>query len=176
MKSNEDFIAGIYAKAEHYTEEKVTKPSNIIPFRRVLQVAAMFTICLGLAGAGIMTLRNGAGDKTPSGDHGISMMSLEDEFSSDLINSRMVKEMTLVGTVREIITETNTIWLYPAESMEGETYTQIPVTFANGEFTKELSVGVTVEVTGRIEYHILSGGAPFTLMVSEPEALRIITE
>ena len=50
MKSNEEFIAGIYEKAAAYTEEKETKIIQVNWTARATRIAAMLVVCIGLAG------------------------------------------------------------------------------------------------------------------------------
>ena len=65
MKSNEEFIAGIYEKAATYTEEKETKIVKVNYAARAIKIAAMLAVCVGLAGVGTMTLeRTNSTEKT----------------------------------------------------------------------------------------------------------------
>ena len=56
MKSNEEFIAGIYEKAAVYKEENKTKIIRVDFAAKAARIAAMVVLCLGLAGVGTMTL------------------------------------------------------------------------------------------------------------------------
>lgn len=61
MKSNEEFIAGIYEKAAAYQEESTSNRFMFSSWNKVLQMAAMLVICIGIAGVGIFAWReNGA--------------------------------------------------------------------------------------------------------------------
>ena len=122
MKSNEEFIAGIYEKAAAYTEEKETK---IIPVHRVraakaARVAAMLVLCLGLAGIGTLTLgKNGSGnpDNTPGQtgeNYGIALTSETGEDLGGTAQLRIgpvAETVTFTGVVERVDAEENRIWL-----------------------------------------------------------------
>lgn len=59
MKSNEEFIAGIYEKAAVYTEEKETRVVKVNWVAKATRIAAMIAVCVGLAGIGSLVLGNG---------------------------------------------------------------------------------------------------------------------
>lgn len=101
MKSNEEFIAGIYEKAAAYTEEKEKKVIRVNFAARAVRIAAMFAVCLGLAGVGIMLPGNP--DETPDegGTAGIARMS--DEGMPLALSGRMIPELSyLEGEVEEL--------------------------------------------------------------------------
>lgn len=80
MKSNEEFIAGIYEKAAVYTEEKETNIIKVNRVAKVTRIAAMVAVCIGLAGIGSMMLGNGNDkpSKVPqpgNEDYGIALTS-----------------------------------------------------------------------------------------------------
>lgn len=79
MKSNEEFIAGIYEKAACYTEEKETKIVKVNFVNRATKIAAMVAVCIGLAGIGGMMLNRGLtgdGNAAPeTQEHGIALLS-----------------------------------------------------------------------------------------------------
>ena len=64
MKSNEEFIAGIYEKAAVYTEEKETRVVKVNWVAKATRIAAMAAVCIGLAGVGSLVL--GKGNNVPS--------------------------------------------------------------------------------------------------------------
>ena len=64
MKSNEEFIAGIYEKAAVYTEEKETRVVKVNWVAKATRIAAMAAVCIGLAGIGSLVL--GKGNNVPS--------------------------------------------------------------------------------------------------------------
>ena len=79
MKSNEEFIAGIYEKAAAYTEEKETKIIPITWTARATRIAAMIAVCIGLAGVGSFMMDNGSvgapGTMPTDEDYGIALSS-----------------------------------------------------------------------------------------------------
>lgn len=120
MKSNEEFIAGIYEKAAVYTEEKETNKMQARKqtVAKITRIAAMAAVCLGLAGAGALVLgRNGAQNGTPeqtAENYGVAMLSLEEEPAGPSAQSRMTpvaETVTFTGVVESIETEENRIWL-----------------------------------------------------------------
>lgn len=120
MKSNEEFIAGIYEKAAAYTEEKETKVVKVSVVAKATRIAAMAAICIGLAGVGALVLSRG-NNQNPGGvseqageDYGIALTS----ETSDELNGAMqfrigpVAELvTFTGVVEAIDAEENRIWL-----------------------------------------------------------------
>ncbi len=64
MKSNEEFIAGIYEKAAVYTEEKETRVVKVNWVAKATRIAAMAAVCIGLAGVSSLVL--GKGNNVPS--------------------------------------------------------------------------------------------------------------
>ena len=111
MKSNEEFIAGIYEKAAVYTEEKET---NIIKVKRVAQItriAAMIAVCVGLAGIGSLVLGNGnepVPSKVPmpsAENYGIALTSeTEDdlEVEAQLRVVPVAETVTFTGVVENV--------------------------------------------------------------------------
>lgn len=121
MKSNEEFIAGIYEKAAVYTEEKDTKIIKVNFAAKAARIAAMVVLCVGLAGVGVLTLGRNGGE-TPNGtpeqaseDYGIALLSEDgDENADSAVQFRIspVSEIvTFTGVVEEVDTEENRIWL-----------------------------------------------------------------
>ncbi len=132
MKSNEEFIAGIYEKAANYVEKdkKTEVPAWRMP---ALRIAAAVAVCIGLAGMGALVLRHGsrAGVGQPGND-GIALLSEtseENEQSIGLVNYRMLpeqEEMQLTGTVESIDKGERVLWVLleswgkAAEALEAE--------------------------------------------------------
>ncbi len=121
MKSNEEFIAGIYEKAAVYTEEKETEIKKVNMVARVTKIAAMVVVCLGLAGVGVLTLgktgenrQNGIPEQTAE-NYGIALLSEDGgEVADSAVQMRMIpvaETVTFTGVVEEINTEENCIWL-----------------------------------------------------------------
>lgn len=118
MKSNEEFIAGIYEKAANYTEKEEKKEKRILT-APVLRVAAMLAVCAGLAGVGILMLpgKTDESTKLPEEVPGISMLSEpSDEVSINPAVSQYrtlpeEKNALLEGTVESVDTQENIIWI-----------------------------------------------------------------
>lgn len=120
MKSNEEFIAGIYEKAAVYTEEKETKIGKVNFAARAMRIAAMVVLCIGLAGVGVMTLGRSSGEN-PSGNpeqtgenYGIALTSELGEDIGGTAQFRMepvAESVTFTGVVEKIDAEENRIWL-----------------------------------------------------------------
>lgn len=118
MKSNEEFIAGIYEKAAAYTEEKETKIIPITWTARATRIAAMIAVCIGLAGVSSFMMDNksmAVPEKTPANeDYGIALSSELGEVSDGAIQFRMgpvAETVTFTGVVESVDTEENRIWL-----------------------------------------------------------------
>lgn len=120
MKSNEEFIAGIYEKAAVYTEEKETKERKSSVVARTARIAAMIAVCIGLAGIGVVTLDNNIGRNTGDGfeqageDYGIALTSEFGDEPEGVAQFRMgpvAETVTFTGVVESIDTEENRIWL-----------------------------------------------------------------
>jgi len=119
MKSNEEFIAGIYEKAACYTEEKKIIKVNFTS--RAVKIAAMFAVCLGLAGAGSMALSRGTTGGNGSQEHGIALLSEEggDAIPQEQPLPRTAEHrmgMTMdraefTGTVENIDTTERIVWI-----------------------------------------------------------------
>ncbi len=114
MKSNEEFIAGIYEKAAAYTEEKDTKIVKVNFAARAVKIAAMVVLCVGLAGVGMLTLdRNGVPEQAGE-DYGIALTSETGEDMGSAAQFRMgpvVEYVTFTGVVETVDMTENRIWL-----------------------------------------------------------------
>lgn len=117
MKSNEEFIAGIYEKAANYveTDKKVKMRTWQMS---ALRIAAAAAVCIGLAGIGALVLRHGNGTEQP-GNNGIALLSEnfgenENEQNMGPANYRMLpkqEEMQLTGTVESIDEREGVLWV-----------------------------------------------------------------
>ncbi|MGN0506180.1 MAG: hypothetical protein ACI4FZ_06435 [Lachnospiraceae bacterium] len=153
MKSNEEFIAGIYEKAANYTE-KEEKKEKFIYKASVLRIAAMVVICVGLAGIGILTLSERTDDSTnPSEENpgavSLSQFSEENNGNSATIQYRMLpteESALFTGTVESVDTEETIIWIQL--EFEGE----VPE-----EQKKESLIAVQWNVTKEIPAEIAAG-------------------
>lgn len=120
MKSNEEFIAGIYEKAAVYTEEKEIKVIKTNGVIKATRIAAMAAVCIGLAGVGALVL-GGNNGQNPSGtpnvqneNYGIALTSEMGEDLGGAVQFRVgpvVETVTFTGVVESIDIEENRIWL-----------------------------------------------------------------
>ena len=116
MKSNDEFIAGIYEKAAVYTEEKETKVINVNFAAKALRTAAMVVLCLGLAGVGVMTL-DGKNGQIQEENYGITLTAETEEQGMAMAGAAQLRIgpeaefVTFTGVVKEVSAEDNRIWL-----------------------------------------------------------------
>jgi len=113
MKSNEEFIAGIYEKAAVYTEEKETKIIKVNWVAKATRIAAMAAVCIGLAGIGSLIL--GKGNNVPSQvpqpgneNYGIALSSETGDEGEDAAQLRVGPEAetaTFTGVVENVDAE-----------------------------------------------------------------------
>ncbi len=176
MKSNEEFIAGIYEKAASYTEENETKIIRVNFAARTTKIAAMFVVCLGLAGVGVMTLENY--NQTPQGgNEGIALLS---EEGDDLGNPepRILPELSyLDGEVESIDTEHNLIFLrlrdMSAEEVPALERAMVVVRFAEGvNVIEKLRLGMQIKVGGATfegGYQTEEGGYTLLMVTREQD-------
>ena len=119
MKSNEEFIAGIYEKAAVYTEEKDTKIVKVNWVAKATRIAAMAAVCIGLAGIGSLMLGNGKDipDQVPQPgqeEYGIALTSETGDVPEGMAQLRIgpvVETVTFTGIVESIAEEEGRIWL-----------------------------------------------------------------
>lgn len=118
MKSNEEFIAGIYEKAAAYTEE--TKVVKVNFAARAAKIVAMAAVCIGLAGVGSLVLGRGNNQNPGSipeqtgEDYGIALTSETGDDRNGVTSFRIgpvAEIVTFTGVVESIDTEENRIWL-----------------------------------------------------------------
>ena len=120
MKSNEEFIAGIYEKAAVYTEDKETKIVKSNWVARATKIAAMAAVCIGLAGVGTLVFGKGSGSvpkdtPAPADDnYGIALTSENGDDLGGTAQFRIgptLETVTFTGIVEAIDAEENRIWL-----------------------------------------------------------------
>lgn len=152
MKSNEEFIAGIYEKAASYTEENNTKILRVNFAARAAKIAAMFAVCLGLAGVGIMTLGSN-GNGTQGGNEGIALSS-DEGTPFQIPEPRVLPELSyLTGEVESVDTENKMIFLrlqnMESEETSDEAGVLVVVRFAEGvDLINKLCKGMQIKVGG----------------------------
>ena len=166
MKSNEEFIAGIYEKAAVYKEEKQTNAIKVNFAAKAARIAAMVVLCIGLAGVGVMTLDRNNGqmpDKVPSPDenYGIALSSeTGDELAgaSQFRVGPVLETVTFTGVVTGIETEENRIWLslvFDENAPEETTGSVVCIKWDMLEgISSDISVGTALTATGALsEYN-----------------------
>lgn len=178
MKSNEEFIAGIYEKAASYTEEKETKIIRVNFAARAMKVAAMFAVCLGLAGAGVMTLGNVGRGQNPNGANDGIALSSEDETPFQIPEPRLIPELSYAdGEVESVDTEHGVVFLRLRDMNKEETPAEeralIAVRFAEGvDIIGNLSIGMQVKAGGATfeeGYQTENGGYTVLLVTREQD-------
>ncbi len=166
MKSNEEFIAGIYEKAAVYTEEKETKVMKVNWTAKVTRIAAMVAVCIGLAGVGSLVLGNGS-NRIPSevpqpdnGDYGIALTSELGEDASGIAQFRIgpvAETVTFTGIVERIDTEENRIWLQLVFDESAPEYADGSVVCIRWDMlepiSEEIAVGITLTATGALSQY-----------------------
>ena len=114
MKSNEEFIAGIYKKAEIYTEEKENIIKKVSIPSRVMKMAAMIVVCVGLVSVANVVLQQE--NKNTTQDYGIALLSEtgEQAIEPGVAFHRMgpaQEYATFKGTVESIEEQEKIVWL-----------------------------------------------------------------
>jgi len=170
MKSNEEFIAGIYEKAAAYTEEKETKIVKVNWVARATKIAAMVVVCIGLAGAGSLVLGNrnsavpGETPQPGSEDYGIALTSEFGEESGEAVGGavqfRMIpvaETVTFTGVVESIDTKENRIWLELLFDESAPLYAEGSIVCIRWDVlepvSKEIRVGATLTATGALSQY-----------------------
>ena len=122
MKSNEEFIAGIYEKAAVYKEESTVTSEEAARKKRltrVTKIAAMVAVCVGLAGVSAMTFGKGRNQTDDMGqttqEYGIALTSEQsEEMDGAKRQFRMIpvaETATFTGVVESVDLEEKRIWL-----------------------------------------------------------------
>ena len=165
MKSNEEFIAGIYEKAAIYTEEKETKIVKVNFAARAMKIAAMVAVCIGLAGVGTMTLeRTNGTENTPelaNENYGIALTSElgeeTEEATAGVAQFRIgpaMETVTFTGVVEYIDTEEKRIRLELIFDENAPEYTEGSVVYVRFDIlesiSEEIRVGTTLTATGAL--------------------------
>lgn len=162
MKSNEEFIAGIYEKAATYTEEKETKIVKVNWVAKATRIAAMAAVCIGLAGIGSMVLGNGS--KVPSEvpqpgseNYGIALSSEVGEHVGGETQFRIgpaAEVVTFTGVVTCIDEAEKRIWMSLVFDETAPEYVAGSVVCIRWDMlediNEEVSVGETLTATGSL--------------------------
>jgi len=178
MKSNEEFIAGIYEKAASYTEEKETNIIRVNFAARAMKIAAMFVVCLGLAGIGIMTLGTAGRGQTPDGSNDGIALSSEDDTPFQIPEPRLIPELSYVdGEVESIDAEHEVVFVRLRDMNREETPAEeralVVVRFAEGvDVIENLSIGMQIKAGGATfeeGYQTQDGGYMVLLVTREQD-------
>lgn len=115
MKSNEEFIAGIYEKAANYVEKE--KKTEAYRWKTAaLRIAAAAALCTCLAGLSAAALWHGNGTEPPKGNDGIALFSnfSEEDDAPNPASYRMLPEqeqVMLTGTLESIDEQEGILWV-----------------------------------------------------------------
>ena len=172
MKSNEEFIAGIYEKAAVYTEEKETNVIRVNWVNKAARIAAMIAVCIGLAGVGSLVLGNGnepVPSKVPmpsAENYGIALTSEtgddavwtgQDEMIGSPAQLRIgptMENVTFTGEVTSIDEEEKRIWLtliFDETAPDNTVGSVVCIRWDMLEpISEEISVGTTLTATGAL--------------------------
>ena len=166
MKSNEEFIAGIYEKAAVYKEEKETIPVRGNWLAKATRIAAMAAICIGLAGVGSLVVGNKTAvpNQVPNPgneNYGIALTSelgeTEGEAAEGATQFRigpMAESVTFTGIVEEICAEENRIWmklLFDESAPEDAKDSMVCIRWDMLEpISEKITVGITITATGSL--------------------------
>ena len=159
MKSNEEFIAGIYEKAAVYKEEKETTIIKVNWVSRVTRIAAMAAVCIGLAGIGSLMFGNKTAvpNQVPSPgneNYGIALTSElgETEGATQFRIGPVAETVTFTGVVENIDAKENRIWIKLIFDESAPEYAEDSVVCIRWDMLEPISeniaVGTTVTATG----------------------------
>ncbi len=167
MKSNEEFIAGIYEKAAVYTEEKETNVIKVNWVSKATRIAAMMAVCIGLAGIGSLVLGNGnepVPGKVPmpsAENYGIALTSeTEDDLdgTAQLRVGPVAETVTFTGEVTGIDKAENRIWLtliFDETAPENTVGSVVCIRWDMLEpMSEDISVGATLTATGALSMYV----------------------
>ena len=152
MKSNEEFIAGIYKKAEIYTEEKENIIKKVSIPSRVMKMAAMIVVCVGLVSVANVVLHQE--NKNTTQDYGIALLSEtgEQAIEPGVAFHRMGSAQeyaTFKGTVESIEEQEKIVWLKLEFTEERQDEAIVAVRFdVLEDIETEICVGKKLIVSG----------------------------
>ncbi len=174
MKSNEEFIAGIYEKAAVYTEENKAESYEAASRKRSLakitRIAAMAAVCIGLAGVSTLVFgKSGNSDGTTeqaAENYGIALTAEQgEEAGSAVMQFRMTpvaETVTFTGVVESVDTEERRVWLRlefdETAPADYETGSMVCIRWDMlEEISPELKVGVRIQATGALSMYEKEG-------------------
>ena len=152
MKSNEEFIAGIYKKVAVYTEEKENIIKKVSVSYRVMKMVAMLVVCVGLVSIANVVLHQDNQQTTE--DYGIALLSETKEQGAELgvAFHRLgpaQEYATFKGIVESIEEQEKIVWikLEFTEEMQDEALVAIRFDILE-EIDTEICVGKKLIVSG----------------------------
>lgn len=166
MKTNEEFIAGIYEKAANYIEKEETKSMTPWWKHQAVRFAAAAVFCIAFLGTGMFVFLRGAGNSEALPEQDTMMLSLlhldgenDPAVLSDVPNLYrtvpFVEKVVLTGTVESVDVEENAIWI-ELDAGNEEPFTDAVGTRVSikwdilGDIPAELATGAKVKVTGSL--------------------------
>ncbi|MBP3569187.1 MAG: hypothetical protein J6K04_08500 [Lachnospiraceae bacterium] len=166
MKSNEEFIAGIYEKAAAYTEEKEIKVVKTRNTAKIVRIAAMAVVCVGLAGVGTLLLGRGNG-QNPGGvpeqagnNYGIALTSELGDKTDGIAQCRIgpvLETVTFTGVIESIDTEENRIWIKLLFDESAPDYVENSIVCIRWDMLEKIgetvAVGDTITATGALSQY-----------------------
>ena len=152
MKSNEEFIAGIYEKAAVYKEEQ-ENIRKVYGSSRIMKMAAMLAVCVGLISIANTVLHQ---ENKQTEEYGISLLSEAGEQIGEpgvaFHRSGPAQEFaTFTGTVESIQENENLIWLKLEFTEEMQDEALVAVRFDILEdISADICVGKKLIVSGAL--------------------------
>lgn len=158
MKSNEEFIAGIYEKAATYTEEKENNIVKINGVAKATRIVAMAAVCIGLAGIGTLVLGNPKTANEDQSSYGIALTSEEGETMAQFRRGDVAETVTHTGVVKQVDEAQRRIWLELVADASLPNQVEGSIVCIKWDLletiTKEVEIGVTVTVTGVLSEYV----------------------
>ena len=152
MKSNEEFIAGIYKKAAVYTEEKENIVKKVSVSYRAMKMVAMLVVCVGLVSIANVVLNQD--NQQIKEDYGIALLSETGEQGAEpgVAFYRMgpaQQYATFKGIVESINEQEKIVWikLEFTEEMQDEAIVAVRFDVLE-EIGTKICVGTKMIVSG----------------------------
>lgn len=163
MKSNEEFIAGIYEKAAAYTEKEKESRKNDWK-TGLLRTAAAVIVCAGLVGASAWTLGRNANvpeqtSEVTGEDSGIALLSVPNEPDGAVQHriGSVTETVTFTGVVERIDTVEKRIWLKLVFEETAPESTENSIVCIKWDMleniSEEISVGAELTATGTLSQY-----------------------
>lgn len=163
MKSNEEFIAGIYEKAAAYTEKE--NESRKKDWKTgILRTAAAAILCVGLVGAGTWTLGRNSDTPEPASEFtnenaDIALLSVLDEQDGTVQHriGPVTETVTFTGLIESIDIVEKRIWIklvFEETAPESVENSIVCIKWDMLEnISEEISVGAELTATGTLSQY-----------------------